>query len=120
MLQALRVTKKDGFDRLVFEFRQRVPGYRLGYVDRPARDCDSGQTRRVEGNARLELQLLPAQAHTADGEPTLGPRELKPALQAFLTLPKPSRGRKTMIVNYEQMMLIRKQLGFLDLEGGER
>ena len=46
--------------------------------------------------------------------------ELKPALQAFLTLPKPSRGRKTMIVNYEQMMLIRKQLGFLDLEGGER
>ncbi|MEN0085996.1 MAG: MurT ligase domain-containing protein [Leifsonia sp.] len=46
--------------------------------------------------------------------------ELKPALQAFLALPKPSRGTKTMIVNYEQMMLIRKQLGFLDLEGGER
>ncbi|WP_431218172.1 MurT ligase domain-containing protein [Leifsonia xyli] len=46
--------------------------------------------------------------------------ELKPALQAFLTLPKPARGTKTMIVNYEQMMLIRKQLGFLDLEGGER
>jgi hypothetical protein len=46
--------------------------------------------------------------------------ELKPALQAFLALPKPSRGTKTMIVNYEQMMLIRKQLGFLDLEGRER
>lgn len=46
--------------------------------------------------------------------------ELKPALQAFLALPKPSRGTKTMIVNYEQMMLIRKQLGFLDLEGGEK
>lgn len=46
--------------------------------------------------------------------------ELKPALTAFLALPKPSRGTKTMIVNYEQMMLIRKQLGFLDLEGGER
>jgi hypothetical protein len=46
--------------------------------------------------------------------------ELKPALQAFLKLPKPARGTKTMIVNYEQMMLIRKQLGFLDLEGGER
>jgi hypothetical protein len=46
--------------------------------------------------------------------------ELKPALNAFLALPKPSRGTKTMIVNYEQMMLIRKQLGFLDLEGGER
>ncbi len=46
--------------------------------------------------------------------------ELKPALASFLALPKPSRGTKTMIVNYEQMMLIRKQLGFLDLEGGER
>jgi UDP-N-acetylmuramyl pentapeptide synthase len=46
--------------------------------------------------------------------------ELKAALQAFLALPKPSRGTKTMIVNYEQMMLIRKQLGFLDLEGRER
>ncbi|WP_223690767.1 MurT ligase domain-containing protein [Leifsonia poae] len=46
--------------------------------------------------------------------------ELRPALAAFLSLPKPSRGTKTMIVNYEQMMLIRKQLGFLDLEGGER
>ncbi len=46
--------------------------------------------------------------------------ELRPALTAFLALPKPSRGTKTMIVNYEQMMLIRKQLGFLDLEGGEQ
>jgi hypothetical protein len=46
--------------------------------------------------------------------------ELRAALASFVALPKPSRGRKTMIVNYEQMMLIRKQLGFLDLEGGER
>ncbi|GAA1444930.1 MurT ligase domain-containing protein [Leifsonia poae] len=46
--------------------------------------------------------------------------ELRPALNAFLALPKPSHGTKTMIVNYEQMMLIRKQLGFLDLEGGEK
>jgi UDP-N-acetylmuramyl tripeptide synthase len=42
--------------------------------------------------------------------------ELKPALEAFLALPAPGRGTKTMIVNYEQMMLIRKQLGFLELE----
>ncbi|GAB2447353.1 UDP-N-acetylmuramyl tripeptide synthase [Conyzicola lurida] len=42
--------------------------------------------------------------------------ELKPALEAFLALPKPGRGTKTMIVNYEQMMLIRKLLGFLELE----
>ena len=44
--------------------------------------------------------------------------ELGPALEKFLALPKPSRGMKTMIVNYEQMMLVRKQLGYLELEGG--
>ena len=45
-------------------------------------------------------------------EPDLGP-----ALERFLALPKPSRGVKTMIVNYEQMMFIRKRLGYLELEG---
>lgn len=45
--------------------------------------------------------------------------DLKPALDRFLALPRPSRGMKTMVVNYEQMMLIRKQLGYLDLEGPE-
>ena len=43
--------------------------------------------------------------------------ELGPALERFLALPKPSTGRKTLLVNYEQMMLIRKQLGYLELEG---
>ncbi|TAM70005.1 MAG: DUF1727 domain-containing protein [Microbacteriaceae bacterium] len=44
---------------------------------------------------------------------------LNDAVAAFLALPRPETGIKTMIVNYEQMMLIRKQLGFLDLEGGQ-
>jgi UDP-N-acetylmuramyl tripeptide synthase len=43
--------------------------------------------------------------------------DLGPALERFLALPKPATGRKTLIVNYEQMMLIRKQLGYLELEG---
>jgi UDP-N-acetylmuramyl tripeptide synthase len=43
---------------------------------------------------------------------------LKPALAHFLAMPKPSRGMKTLIVNYEQMMMIRKELGYLEIEGG--
>lgn len=43
--------------------------------------------------------------------------QLRPALERFLALPRPSRGVKTMIVNYEQMILIRKHLGYLELEG---
>lgn len=37
---------------------------------------------------------------------------LAPALDAFLALPRPHRGVKTMIVNYEQMMFVRKALGY--------
>jgi hypothetical protein len=43
-------------------------------------------------------------------EPSLGP-----ALEEFLALPKPVKGMKTMIVNYEQMMLVRKVLGYLEM-----
>lgn len=44
--------------------------------------------------------------------------DIRNAVRTFLALPKPTRGRKTMILNYEQMMLIRNSLGFKDLEGG--
>jgi len=43
--------------------------------------------------------------------------ELGPALAQFLALPRPGVGRKVLLVNYEQMMLIRKQLGYKELEG---
>jgi UDP-N-acetylmuramyl pentapeptide synthase len=43
--------------------------------------------------------------------------DLRKAVQRFLALPRTESGRKTMIVNYEQMMLIRRLLGYSDLEG---
>lgn len=43
--------------------------------------------------------------------------DLRKAVQRFLALPPTKSGRKTMIVNYEQMMLIRRLLGYSDLEG---
>jgi UDP-N-acetylmuramyl tripeptide synthase len=43
--------------------------------------------------------------------------ELGPALDLFLAMPPPETGRKVMLVNYEQMMLIRKRLGYRELEG---
>ncbi len=43
--------------------------------------------------------------------------DLAPALAAFLALARPTVGVKTLIVNYEQMMLVRKQLGALEMEG---
>jgi UDP-N-acetylmuramyl tripeptide synthase len=70
----------------------------------------------VSGTKSWQLATRLAYAELPVG--TVAP-DLKQALKTFLALPKPSRGVKTMIVNYEQMMLIRKQLGYLDLEGTE-
>ncbi|GGF24057.1 MurT ligase domain-containing protein [Subtercola lobariae] len=44
--------------------------------------------------------------------------DVRAAVKQFLALPRPAHGRKTMILNYEQMMGIRKILGFKELEGG--
>jgi hypothetical protein len=42
--------------------------------------------------------------------------DLRKAIEIMRDLPKPSAGLKTWIVNYEIMMLARKQIGFLELE----
>jgi hypothetical protein len=82
-LQALRVAKNDGFDRVVFEFQERVPGYRLQYVDKPVRGCAAGDLRQIAGDSWLEVRFSPASAHTASGVPGLRQRELEPALSSI-------------------------------------
>jgi hypothetical protein len=52
------------------------PGYHLEYVDRPLIACGSGEQIFPEGDAWLEIRLEPAAAHTEEGQPTLGPREV--------------------------------------------
>lgn len=42
--------------------------------------------------------------------------DLHKAIELMRTLPRPGRGLKTWIVNYEIMMLARKHIGFADLE----
>ena len=42
--------------------------------------------------------------------------DLRKAIELMRALPKPVTGLKTWIVNYEIMMLARKQIGFLELE----
>ncbi|MEO7123663.1 MAG: MurT ligase domain-containing protein [Lacisediminihabitans sp.] len=42
--------------------------------------------------------------------------DLRKAIELMRQLPKPTAGLKTWIVNYEIMMLARKQIGFLELE----
>ncbi|HKO94573.1 MAG TPA: DUF4339 domain-containing protein [Polyangiaceae bacterium] len=100
LLQALRTSKNDGFDRVVFEFRERMPGYRLEYLDTPVRHCGSGAVPRIDGDAWLEVRFSPASAHTESGESTVRARELKPALSALREIERTcdSQGIVTWVV----------------------
>lgn len=80
ILREVRAASQEGFDRVVFEFEgSTVPGYRVGYVD-SAIQCGSGEAVEVAGAALLQAQLVPAQAHTEAGEPTVRERERRPGL----------------------------------------
>ncbi|MCA1713699.1 MAG: hypothetical protein LC715_00725 [Gammaproteobacteria bacterium] len=75
ILRAVRVGQQPGADRLVFEFDGAgLPAWRVEYVDRPVRDCGSGDTVPVAGDAWLQIRFSGANAHTEAGEGTSGPR----------------------------------------------
>lgn len=74
-LVATRTDTHDGFDRIVFEFDARVPGYHIEYIDRPVRKCGSGDVTQIAGDGWLEVRMSPARAHTDEGRSTLAVRE---------------------------------------------
>jgi hypothetical protein len=78
LLRAVREGTHEGFVRVVFEFDARVPGYHVEYVDRPVRQCGSGEPVPIEGDAWLAVRLRPAAAHTEAGAPTVTERDRRP------------------------------------------
>jgi hypothetical protein len=52
--------RHEGFDRVVFEYRNGVPGYRVGYVEQPVRADGSGAKVEVSGSAVLVVRMDPA------------------------------------------------------------
>lgn len=72
----VRVGVNQGFDRVVLEFvGGEVPGYRVEYVDRPARNCASGDAVSIAGDGLLVITLRGTQAHDDRGQVTVSPRE---------------------------------------------
>lgn len=60
-LAAVRVAGQDGFDRIVLEFADRVPGYTVGYRPLPAHQDASGFEIPLPGASDyLQLALTPA------------------------------------------------------------
>ena len=79
-LSEVRVGEHDGFQRIVFEFSQGVPpSYQIRYVDDPP-TAPSGQPADVEGDAYLEITMIPASGvDLSSGDPRQlygGPTEM--------------------------------------------
>ena len=82
---AVRVARHDGFDRLVLEFEgDELPSYHVEYVDRPVRQCGSGDVVNVAGDGWLLIRLEPARAHDDDGRATIEQRSARPALPVLI------------------------------------
>jgi hypothetical protein len=85
-LTAIRVGShpEGGFDRIVLEF-VGLPGYRAGYKSEIVYD-GSGEPVDLDGEAFLQLVFNPAQAHDAQGRPTLVPSPDKPVKVGYPAL----------------------------------
>jgi hypothetical protein len=85
LLREMRTARHPDFDRIVLDFgADAVPPYRISYIDRPVRQCGSGDTVPFAGDAWLSIVAEPANAHTEQGAPTVTPRERAPGLPSLL------------------------------------
>ena len=87
ILRAVRVGTHPGLDRLVLEFDGTgLPAWHVEYVDRPVRDCGSGDPVPVAGDAWLQVRFHGAHAHTPEGASTSGPRRREVGLTVLREL----------------------------------
>jgi hypothetical protein len=102
-LAAVRTGTHAGFDRVVFEFAERVPGYHTEYIDRPVRQCGSGKVAEMAGDGWLEVRMAPARAYTDAGRATVAARERMPGqrLLAELKLTCDFEGVLTWVLGLE-------------------
>jgi hypothetical protein len=75
VLRSVETVSCTNFDRVVFTFEgAATPGYKASYIDKPIRQCASGNVIPVAGDAWLEVQMIPAQAHNDAGQSTVADR----------------------------------------------
>jgi hypothetical protein len=80
LLERVAIGRHEGYDRVVFQFRNAVPGYRVEYVQPPIKEDGSGNVVQVKGNAFVEVRMEPASGFdlaTGEGELVYkGPRRV--------------------------------------------
>lgn len=79
-LTRVALGRHEGFDRVVLQFRDHVPGYRVRYVSPPVTEDGSGREVAVEGEAIVEIRLEPASSYDLEAqEQTFRPRRVEGA-----------------------------------------
>jgi hypothetical protein len=81
LLDRVAVGRHEGYDRVVFQFRDKgLPGYRIEYVQPPLKEDGSGDPVSVAGNAFVSVRMEPASGfdlNTGEGELVYkGPKRL--------------------------------------------
>lgn len=85
VLTAVRTGRHDGYDRMVFEFQEAVPGYAVRYPTGPLRQCGSGQPILVDEPHTLQIVFRSAAAHEDAGQATVQDRRRAPSLPVIGT-----------------------------------
>jgi hypothetical protein len=57
LLERVAVGRHEGYDRVVFQFREDLPGYRIEYVEPPLKEDGSGNPVRIRGNAFVFVRM---------------------------------------------------------------
>jgi hypothetical protein len=60
LLDRIAVGRHEGYDRVVFQFTNGLPGYRVEYVQPPLKEDGSGKPVSVTGNAVVVVRMEPA------------------------------------------------------------
>jgi hypothetical protein len=60
LLECIAVARHEGYDRVVFQFENHVPGYKVSYAQPPFVEDGSGNPVAVEGSAFVVVRMEPA------------------------------------------------------------
>ena len=84
LLTAVRSARHDGYDRIVFEFEETVPSYRIEYAG-TVEQCGSGRPVSPGAPAALHVVFPSAVAHDQQGSATVEDRSRRPGLPVLRT-----------------------------------
>ncbi|MGZ8702393.1 MAG: AMIN-like domain-containing (lipo)protein [Gaiellaceae bacterium] len=77
----MAVGRHEGYDRVVFEFQNALPGYRIEYVQPPLKEDGSGKLVDVQGVGVVVVRMEPASGfdlNTDEGVMTYkGPKRIE-------------------------------------------